>query len=550
MRGKILIVTNYYPPFMVGGAEVVAHRQATMLRKRGWDICVFAGRAADDWSDVGKLDVEDQDGIPVYRLSHAWMDMGRNFRNQFANQILTSLLHLYKPDWVHFHNLIGLGTELTAIARRHGVKIALTLHDYWGVCYRGILLRRDWSLCDDSEMCGYACDATVRAENGFDVPIRLRRDYVAWCLSQADRIISPSRSLANDYKKLGFTKEIEPFTNGIDLAAIPARTRSPKAKVRFMCASYIGEHKGIRQLVDALRILAAKPDLKGRWHFTLVGGGYIEEVVLALAEELPSEFKFLGRVPRSRSLEELNKADAVVLASIWPENEPVTLLEALASGAAIIATDLGGNPEIVGGEEAGLLCRPRDAQALADAMEQLIRSPETIHGMSEWNQQRVKSFDEEKTVDFLESVYQAPVPDAAAAERIIICGGGNPDAMSVQLIDAFAFHREKGGVRLLWHDWAGDKAWEQADGFWWWGEDCSPDQLLPALARGMPVCVRKSPGADRLEKHLPVTIYRDERSFLAWADGLTSGPATAKADVPLLRHSTRLRPRAGFYLPC
>ena len=549
---RILVVTNYYPPFMVGGAEVVAHRQVAMLRKRGWEVAVFAGRAADNLGDVGTFTVEDHEGVPVYRLSHIWMDPGKNFRNKFADKVFAGLLHTYKPDWVHFHNLIGLGTDLIILAKRYGVQTALTLHDYWGICYRGILLRRDWSLCDNADMCGYCCEANVKTSDGADVPMRLRRDYVAWCLEQADRILSPSQSLAENYKKLGFQKPIVPFTNGIDLRTIPSRVRNPGEKVRFVAASYLGEHKGIPELIAALRILSKKPELNGRWEFTLAGAGHIEQQVLMLAADLPGSFRFLGRLSRHEMLLKLHDADVVVLASIWPENEPVSLLEAIASGAAIVATRIGGNIEIVGDERSGMICEPRNSQALAEAFEQLILEPTIINQMSKHNIQRANQFDEERTGDFLERVYSETTAPWKSSDRVIICGGGVPDANSRHIIDALAFLGTSGRIRLLWLDWIGDHAWGVAAGFWWWDERCDVGELQPALSRGIPVCVRNSGDAKRIAHHLPVTTYKDEPGFMSWIDHVSqSSPMESQfVDIPLLRQNNSLRPSSDFYLPC
>src|SRR5581483_3341616 len=105
----------------------------------------------------------------------------------------------------------------------------------------------------------------------------------------------------------------------------------------------------------------------------------LEETVQS---ELGRHLRFVGRVPRSELLALMSETDVVVLASIWPENEPVTMLEAIAAGKAQIATRLGGNLELVEDSESGFLIKPGDADELAGAMRRYILKPPlaVMHG--------------------------------------------------------------------------------------------------------------------------------------------------------------------------
>ena len=102
----------------------------------------------------------------------------------------------------------------------------------------------------------------------------------------------------------------------------------------------------------------------------LVAGDGPERQALELrARELgiDGRARFLGSVPRDGVLRLFRAADASVLSSSW-ENLPHTVLEALAVGSPVIATAVGGVPEVVRDEENGLLVPARDPAALADAI--------------------------------------------------------------------------------------------------------------------------------------------------------------------------------------
>ena len=77
---RVLIVSNLFPPHVVGGAEVVAQRQARALAARGYDVVVFAGRFTQEERELGALSIEVDEGFPVYRVAIAEpSDPGRNF---------------------------------------------------------------------------------------------------------------------------------------------------------------------------------------------------------------------------------------------------------------------------------------------------------------------------------------------------------------------------------------------------------------------------------------------------------------------------------------
>jgi glycosyltransferase involved in cell wall biosynthesis len=122
-----------------------------------------------------------------------------------------------------------------------------------------------------------------------------------------------------------------------------------------------------------LRALVAVPDAT----LTLVGDGADRPSLEALASELgvTARVRFLGARPRKEVLGLMAAADAVVLTSAW-ENFPHGLVEALAMGTPVVATRVGGVPEIVADGENGLLVPPGDPAAFADAVNRLLEGAE------------------------------------------------------------------------------------------------------------------------------------------------------------------------------
>jgi glycosyltransferase involved in cell wall biosynthesis len=135
-------------------------------------------------------------------------------------------------------------------------------------------------------------------------------------------------------------------------------------------AGRLGPQKAVAVLLDALA------DVEGV--VLVVAGDGPERAALerrAAELRLDGRARFLGSVPRETVLRLFRAADASVLPSAW-ENFPHTVVEALAVGCPVIATAVGGVPEVVRDGENGLLVPPNDAGALGEAIERFFSDDE------------------------------------------------------------------------------------------------------------------------------------------------------------------------------
>ncbi|HIQ22713.1 MAG TPA: glycosyltransferase [Planctomycetes bacterium] len=145
--------------------------------------------------------------------------------------------------------------------------------------------------------------------------------------------------------------------------------------IRLLCVGRLVPVKGLKYLFQALRQLL---DRGPKAELLLVGHGYHRPKLEGLAWELgiTGQVSFLGRVPFGPELFRLyREADIFVLPSL-SEGIPKTLLEAMASGLPIVATRVGGVPDVVKDGKTGLLVAPRSPGELAEAIERIIREGE------------------------------------------------------------------------------------------------------------------------------------------------------------------------------
>jgi hypothetical protein len=377
--------------------------------------------------------------------------------------------------------------------------------------------------------------------------MRLRRDYVAWCLGQADYLISPSAYLASAYAKAGFgTERISVVSNGIDLAAVPDRAKEPSTDgvVRFLCSAYLGEHKGIMVLVEAMKLLAQDVSLSSRWHVTIAGEGHLRAALekAVMTDGLSGHVSLLGRVPRAELLALMSKTDVAVLASVWPENEPVSMLEAIASGSAQIATRTGGSIELVEDMQSGILVTPGDPAELADAMRRYIDNPALVTQHGAYNSNRRRQFDEANTIHRLEEImagkHKSPVA-VPGRTPVIICGTGwPPREVSALTSHAHEYLSDGPTPRFLWREWADARVWRDAVLLWLWDRHAEEWLVNTALRSGVPILTPANPWAEGLARHYGgVILYRTYLEALAAMRTVLS--------IPTLRAEFGWRSRAA-----
>ncbi len=145
-------------------------------------------------------------------------------------------------------------------------------------------------------------------------------------------------------------------------------------KARFLFVGRLEEQKGCKYLIQATRILIEKTQ---DFEILLVGDGSQREILDNLTEEnnLGSYVTFLGSVDAEKLKDFYCASDVFILPSVW-EGLPVTLLEAWSAKLPVIVTNVGAIRDICVDERNGLIVRPKDPVAIAEAMLRLIEDDE------------------------------------------------------------------------------------------------------------------------------------------------------------------------------
>lgn len=165
---------------------------------------------------------------------------------------------------------------------------------------------------------------------------------------------------------------VYPSKYGKHLASAAVRGDMGDGRPQLLFVGRFDANKGVSDLVAAMKTILK--EMAGA-RLALVGYGPEEETIRRTISSrgLQAEVKLLGRVSRAEIPTYMASADLLVLPSIRVEGLGVVLLEALASGTAVVGTNVGGIPDIVRDGETGLLCRSQDPEDLAEKCLRILR---------------------------------------------------------------------------------------------------------------------------------------------------------------------------------
>lgn len=216
----------------------------------------------------------------------------------------------------------------------------------------------------------------------FDKLSKKKKRQVIDTLQVADMVIALSNEWKNKFdNKFGLTN-CYVLENGINTEKLaPAIVDTKKNQTSFVTLGRLGKRKGTYDLVDAIEIARKKvPNIR----CYLAGDGEIDKFCNIIVERgLQNNIEVVGWADFTKKLELLSKVSTVVLPS-YNEGLPMSILEGMATGKAIISTTVGAIPEVVK-EENGILIQPSDVQALADALVKCSTNLKMLEDMSQKN---------------------------------------------------------------------------------------------------------------------------------------------------------------------
>lgn len=378
---KICLVSNLYPPLVQGGAEIYVARLARALAREHQVVVVTTepGTHRDHSREFS------DGGIVVYRLApinlahltrlphHVLLQAAFraiDFYHPQVTRAMTAIIAQERPDVVHVHNWVGISLAAILSAAGHRVPLAMTLHDYGLICAFASIRHPD----------GHTCAP--------DLPCRLMGAVNRRLTRSVGLVISPSRYVLEAHLRRNFfgdaIRQVLPY--GVETAPQP-KSRVGKETFDALFMGRVQVHKGIEVLIRAFRRLG---DPTVRLHVAGMGPSLDGSRALAAGDE---RIRFCGFVQGEARRSLLESADCSVLPSLWPDNYPISIQEAFQYGPVVIASNVGGIPEMVRDGINGLLVEPGNEIALAGAIERLRHSPDLVTSLRAAALETVRQYD-------------------------------------------------------------------------------------------------------------------------------------------------------------
>lgn len=335
---KILTVSNYYPPHFIGGYEIACKETMDFLQEQGHEVIIITSEynKNDDTEDNILRDMRLIDYSKTSRVQKQ-LDEYKNYKT-----VLNAIKKI-KPDLVYFWSLRGIGLHVIKAAQKQNIAKVFEIGDFW--------------------MYGYMQNRSKLKQS--------LKHFLPF-LNDQNINISPAICVSNWVEK-----EMRELYKSEKTYIYPNATSIPKKNIyknnkdiRFVFAGRIDEEKGLHLAIDALNKFALKYP-KSSFFFDIFGNGEKEYIdrCKTMARPIASKINFRGKVESKEQI----YSDASILLMPTKTREPfgLVVIEAMAYGCAVIATDAYGPAEIIDHGENGLLFDIQDPDALLTQIETL-----------------------------------------------------------------------------------------------------------------------------------------------------------------------------------
>lgn len=440
---KLLLVADIPYPQAVNGISIYLHHLAMHLVESGVKVAFFCQKERNK-KRLPRLYVSRQGIIRYYRFGPSPIVFQNEIEQplQGLREVHTEVafkraLADFKPDVVHFHEFVRTPVHAIHLARQTGAHVLVTLHDYWLLCPKLLLMTPDGQVCtgmDGGRNCVIHCLGrnvvtrayrriynrlahlplaarlqdlrnvykSIRGQSlrqydetkppkpstrnlrltGHISRLRKREIEMMRYLNCADRILAVSEAVARIFiKKGGRQEKLAVYQLGVPAASMLTwRRRSAEAlPIRFGFMGHLGPCKGAHLLMAAIEKI---PEKQAEFHF-FGRGDYHEINHLTRLVRHRRNVTYHGYYHNDSLQEVLENFDVLIMPSVMEETLNLTGLEAMCAGIPVIGAEIGGIPDYVRHGVNGLLFRPRDAADLVRKIWILIQTPGLVAQLSQ-----------------------------------------------------------------------------------------------------------------------------------------------------------------------
>lgn len=377
---RLLVLSHGHPGLSHGGAEMAAFAIHSLIKQGsipGWESIFVARAERQQIGHDGDFGAFRRNADEILASPPAVEPFFfHSFEPDRLFALLDDLVERFRPDVVHAHHFSFWGTDVLEFFSARNIPVVITLHEYISICHRfGQMLKVNGRLCHRSSPA--ECNQCFPdISSGF---FFLRDELFQKNLRLATAVVSPSHFLAQRVEAWSNdTIKVHVIENPRDVRLYETPDRyspSHEADSVVTTIGYFGQinhFKGTEVLLDAA---AALKKSGVPFRIRLFGANLnLQEVafrerITAKLEQLGDCIEFFGPYRNESVIRLMSGCDAIVVPSIWWENSPVVIQEAIQAGVAVFGSRLGGVEEKLRDYSRAEFFEPGSALDLAEKLQ-------------------------------------------------------------------------------------------------------------------------------------------------------------------------------------
>lgn len=384
---KVAVFTDAYPPYISGVSSAVDN-QTIALANQGHEIMIFCPRYKK-----GKKAVSPHKNIVVKNLPFSLSFPGyKDFKIAIPSGLRSiKSVKKFNPQIIHIHTEGGAGWEGLLCARSLDTSVVSTSHTF--LAHPKYLKH-------------------VRMAN-LKMAEKFTWNYCLLFHNRVKLVICPSKAMAKELKSHGLETRTKVISNGINLnkfnlqpnREIVSKYELNNDKVNLIYVGRVSVEKSLDVVIKAINKIN-----NHNFKLTIIGSGPDSDKLKNLTKKLNLEKKinFIGQIPHDTLINSglLKSADIFVTAS-KTENQPVSIMEAMAAGLPTVSVKALGIPELVKHKQNGFLAEPDNTQEIGSYLEKLISDQQLREKMAQKSLQLIKKHSLDNVAKQLTKTYKS-----------------------------------------------------------------------------------------------------------------------------------------------
>jgi glycosyltransferase involved in cell wall biosynthesis len=377
---KVLLINDYEE--LIGGTEFYIQTLKKELESRGHIIKIYSSRKSSR----------------EYLISQNSKSINKFLRKMFnfkSYKEVKSIINQFHPDIIHIHNIFNEISPSILLAVNK-IPVVMTVHDNLLINAVSILSGRTGKDCK-TRVC-HGCSNCIGIKGAIYEYIKNIIHKILF--EKISLYITPSIYMKKLVQEAGYNP-VRHIDNGFKLFKYSKINKQNN----ILYVGRLNNEKGVEYLLRAMpRVVERNPKIK----LTIIGDGNEKGNLMLLAQNLKikSNVFFLNTITQDRLEEYYKNSTIVIVPSIYNDNFPTVIIEAMSIGRPVIGTRMGGIPELIDNGKTGFLVKSKSYKSLEEKILYLQHNKKVINILSRNAHEKSKLYHLKNHANKIESIYK------------------------------------------------------------------------------------------------------------------------------------------------